>query len=99
MLPVNHARTSWRIFRRFAAAVSLSLTGAGSCGTFRYMAAFSRFAGLHMAMNSGSEGGHGSPLVTHASSPRRICSEPNLVSPAVHNSSGDEPYWLVHLCP
>lgn len=99
MLPVDHARTICRSLAKFMAAVALSLTGAGSWGTLRYIAAFSRFVGLHIARNSGREGGHGSPLVTHASSPRRICSEPNVISAAVHNSSGDEPYWLAHLCP
>ena len=95
----THARSLLRAACIPAIAVSRLETGVGNMGAVEYALAFSRFAGRHMGRNSGSEGGHGSPEITHASSPRRISSEPNVVSAVAHNSSGDEPYWLAHLWP
>ena len=91
MLPVNHARTICRSLAKLAAAVALSLTGAGSWGTLRYIAAFSRFVGLHMAKNSGRDGGHALPLFKHSERPRLSSSKDMPEIPLDHVSEGVSP--------
>lgn len=84
----THARSLLRAACIPAMAVSRLETGVGSMGAVEYALAFSRFWGLHMARNSGSDGGHALPLFMHALSPSLSSSADNAESPLDHVSDG-----------